>query len=123
MKLLISLSAASLRDVLTKMKHTIHSTADWRKMDSGIYTPNSCYGAVAHYLKTNKPDGLTVMAFGLGQWLSHVLLVDEHGNYKVNTEPGEIRILDGRIVFQQRDGKIHELIYSRRAVDFLTKEI
>lgn len=119
MKLLISLSAASLRDVLAMMRHTIATDADWRKVDAGVYTPKSCYGAVAHYLKSNSPDGLTVMVFGLGQWVSHVILVDDHGRYVVNTVPGTVRRIADRIVFRQRDGKIHELLYSRNAKDFI----
>ena len=119
MKLLISVSAASLRDVLAKLHKTIHSTADWRHRDSGIYTPNSCYGAVAHYLKAHSPQGLTVMVFGVGQWVSHALLVDEHGHYPVNTVPGKVRRLADKIVFHQRDGQIHDLLYSRSAKDFI----
>lgn len=119
MRLLLSLSAATLFDVLRKMRHTIASNADWRKKDSGIYTPNSCYGAVAHYLKAHSPKGLTVMVFGVGQWVSHALLVDEHGHYPVNTVPGKVRRLADKIVFHQRDGQIHDLLYSRSAKDFI----
>lgn len=119
MHLLLSISAASLFDVLRKMRHTIASDADWRKKDSGIYTPDSCYGAVAHYLKSNRPDGLTVMIFGTGQWVSHALLVDEHGDYPVNTVPGKVRKMADKIVFHQRDGQLHNLLYSRNAKDFI----
>ena len=120
-KTLVSLSAASLFDVLRKMRKTITSNADWRLKDSGIYTPSSCYGAVAHYIKQHPSVKATVMIFGTGQWVSHALLANDDGEYLVNTVPGRARKLAAKIVFLQKDGQIHDLLYSARVADFLNR--
>jgi hypothetical protein len=120
-KTLISLSAASLFDVLRKMRRTIESKADWRSKDSGIYTPTSCYGAVSHYIKQHPSVRANVMVFGSGQWVSHALLVTDDGDYLVNTVPGRVRKLADKIVFHQKDGQIHDLLYSGRVADFLSR--
>lgn len=120
-KTLVSLSAASLFDVLRKMRKTIASNADWRLKESGIYTPSSCYGAVAHYIKRHPAVKATIMIFGSGQWVSHALLVNDEGEYLVNTVPGRARKLADKIVFHQKDGQIHDLLYSGRVSDFLSR--
>lgn len=103
MKLFISISAGNPRTVYQKIAATIK-----RPMGSvGTYTPNSCYGRVAHTLKTQQfPDTHEILLFSFfDNSVDHAVLVDANLKPIVDTSGGEIVVKGTSIVYEGIDKK------------------
>ena len=104
--------------VLKKMAFTIDPNKAL-PMKNG-YTNGSCFGKVAHYLKTNDSGNDYIMIFGIkgADQVTHTCLYSDSGKEVVDTFDGEIVHNGEQIVYNDYNGKQHELLASIKVSDF-----
>ena len=79
--------AKSAVQVLTKMAATVLA-ANPGAGTPGTYTPNSCYGACAHWLRRNNNMGAFILLFGDSHKVTHCALYSDGGKALVDTFHG-----------------------------------
>lgn len=110
MKIRHLLNEENAQTVLLKMATTIDPSAGG---ENG-YTNRSCFGRVAHYLKSHRDPSWYILLFGFqgnGE-VTHCCLYDNEGNQIVDTFDGEPRNVGGNIVYVDKQGNEHELLAS-----------
>ena len=110
MKIIELLNEENSMVVLTKMATTIDPSTS--KLNG--YTNNSCFGRVAHFLKTNHDPNWYILLFGFQQngEVTHCCLYDDDGNRIVDTFDGEPVNRENGIVYLDKHGNEHELLAS-----------
>lgn len=116
MKIRKLLCEESAQTVLTKMATTI----DPSMSQLNGYTNRSCFGKVAHYLRTHRDPSWYILLFGLrsANEVTHCCLYDDSGTRVVDTFDGEPRNIDGNIVYVDRHSHEHELLVSLSVSQF-----
>lgn len=116
MKIRQLLTEENATTVLTKMATTIDPSAS----QLNGYTNNSCFGRVAHYLKTHRDPNWYILLFGFREngEVTHCCLYDNEGNRIVDTFDGEPKNLGGNIVYVDKHGNEHELLVSLSVTQF-----
>lgn len=107
----------SAQIVLRKMAATIAPSTS----QLNGYTNRSCFGKVAHYLKTNHNPDWYILLFGLrsANEVTHCCLYDDAGNQIVDTFDGEPKNDGGNIVYVDRHQNQHELLISLKVGQFI----
>lgn len=110
MKIRELLCEESAQTVLTKMATTINPAVS----QLNGYTSRSCFGKVAHYLKTHRDPSWYILLFGIrsANEVTHCCLYDDVGNRIVDTFDGEPKNVGGNIVYVDKDRNEHELLTS-----------
>ena len=107
--------------VLTKMATTINRSVS----DLNQYTDRSCFGKVAHYLKTHKDPNWFIMLFGAGvtRDVTHCCLYDAKGVAIIDTfgHGGSPQNVDGEVVYVDADGRYHPLLLSITVGNFFSQ--
>lgn len=116
MKIIELLNEENSMVVLTKMATTIDPSTS--KLNG--YTNNSCFGRVAHFLKTNHDPNWYILLFGFRQngEVTHCCLYDDDGNRIVDTFDGEPVNRENGIVYLDKHGNEHELLASLTVAQF-----
>ena len=116
MKIIELLNEENSMVVLTKMATTIDPSTS--KLNG--YTNNSCFGRVAHFLKTNHDPNWYILLFGFQQngEVTHCCLYDDDGNRIVDTFDGEPVNRENGIVYLDKHGNEHELLASLTVAQF-----
>ena len=115
MKILISVSAEPVSTVLRKMVATINADVPGHAT-AGTYTNVSCFGRVAHYLRTNWNDSWKILMFGF-DGVEHCCLYTEDGKKLVDTFNG-VPKADG---YYNRRGECYPNLASIRLSDLSNK--
>lgn len=110
MKISQILKEDSPQVVLVKMATTINPASS----NMNGYTDRSCFGKVAHYLKSHQNPNWYILLFGIrgAREVTHCCLYDEEGTRIVDTFDGAPANVDGDIVYVDKDNKHHELLIS-----------
>ena len=116
MKIRELLCEESAQTVLTKMATTI----DPRVSTLNGYTNRSCFGKVAHYLKTHRDPNWYILLFGIrsANEVTHCCLYNDTGKRIVDTFDGAPTNVGGDSVYVDRDGYNHELLTSLTVAQF-----
>ena len=91
--------------ILRKMADTINAS-DPGYATKGTFTPNSCYGKVAHYLRKNQPKDGFILLFGDEHNVSHACIYDNHGRRLVDSFPGHPVESDGKVFYDDGEHPI-----------------
>ena len=107
--------------VLTKMATTISPSSS----NLNGYTSRSCFGKVAHYLKTHRDSTWYILLFGIAgvNEVTHCCLYDNDGNRVVDTFDGHPIRTDDGIVYVDKDDKHHELLISLPVNKFIQQYV
>ena len=80
------------------MAATILATVPGHKTP-GTFTSNSCYGKVAHYLRSHQPENGFILLFGDEHNVSHACIYDNHGRKLVDTFSGHPVESKGKVFY------------------------
>lgn len=116
MKIRHLLNEANAQAVLLKMATTIDPSAGGQNG----YTNRSCFGKVAHFLKTNRNPNWYILLFGFREngEVTHCCLYDDAGQRIVDTFDGEPKNVDGNILYIDKHGHEHEMLASLSVAQF-----
>lgn len=101
--------------VLVKMAATILAERPGAG-SPGTFTPNSCYGACAHYLRKHNAMAAFILLFGDSIKVTHCALYDDHGKAVVDTFTGAPVEHAGKVYYvtesDDLDDEAYPLLYA-----------